>query len=52
MDVFSSTYHVRAYATNEEGTDYSDDLEFLTLDADAINHEGTVLIYNGTIIKY
>ena len=39
----STTYYIRAYATNEEGTSYSSQLMFTTKVASAITHGGKVI---------
>lgn len=38
----STTYHVRAYATNEAGTAYGEDKEFTTLSGGGNEHEGAL----------
>lgn len=39
-----TTYYVRAYATNSEGTAYSDQLTITTLDCNTSVHEGDVIL--------
>ena len=51
----NTTYHARAYATNETGTAYGDDVEFTTisgagLDGDVVFINGLILIYDNKIV--
>jgi len=40
----ATTYYVRAYATNHEGTGYSEELTFTTLDCNFSTYEGNVTL--------
>lgn len=44
----NTTYYVRAYATNEKGTAYGDDITFTTLKTDAVikTSEATEIVHN------
>jgi hypothetical protein len=46
-----STYHVRAYATNEIGTEYGNDLEFTTKITSFSKTNGKWVFYNGKWIR-
>ena len=45
----STTYHIRAYATNEAGTGYGSDIEFTTSGDPTADLEGDVVFLNGLI---
>jgi hypothetical protein len=50
----NTTYHVRAYATNEAGTSYSTDQTFQTLaptETLFVSHGGKTVTYNGKIVN-
>lgn len=53
----STTYYVRAYATNSQGTGYGDERTFITDEAATssgvrfIMHDGVFVIHNGKFIK-
>jgi len=44
----STTYYVRAYATNSKGTGYANEISFITLESDAVSkvYEGDVILSN------
>jgi len=48
----NTTYHVRAYATNEEGTSYGSDKEFTTPKKAPGVYKGKIGLYNGVKIKW
>jgi len=48
----NTTYHVRAYATNEAGTAYGADQEFKTLKAGYVGNGVNILWHNGKIIYF
>jgi hypothetical protein len=46
----NTTYHYRAFATNESGTAYGADLSFQTLDYAINMNSGKVIFHNGKIV--
>jgi uncharacterized protein (TIGR02145 family) len=48
----STTYYVRAYATNSVGTGYGDQLSFETLAEPFVCGDNITFIYNGTEVTY
>ena len=52
-----TTYHVRAYATNEAETGYGEDIEFITLSSSGLKgnymfHEGKILFAGDKVLIY
>lgn len=43
----NTTYHVRAYGTNSEGTTYGDDISFTTDKWNYLKHNGKIVTHNG-----
>lgn len=45
--ITNTTYHVRAYAINSEGTGYGDDIEFMTDEMNYLYYNGKIVTHNG-----
>jgi len=48
----STTYYMRAYAINEAGTAYSNEISFRTAAKSYMNKAGITVVYKGKVLKY